>query len=386
MNNAITHDPISRRTFLKLAAGTAAGAMLFKFPFTASAKEAAAAMEIRPIALADLPKTGEAAAKAAPLIKNSYADILKIVDTIKDSSLKSAVLAMIKNPFPTFMENYTSPSAIQRLYNQLLDQKLVDPSKISAETLLPPVPTKLQPFMTAPGSGYMSHHSYPGGLSTHVDSNLHITVGICETYKDVFHYDVDYDTAVAAQALHDIEKPFVFQWQEDGSSRKEYTIAGQGAHHVLSIAESIYRGMPAEEIVAQACAHAAPTGKKDEADVVSWIRAASIITGKDPVRLGLLTSDGEGLPAPHKQEGYIVHLGDHDWVLSVPAAQKSIAILKSICQKDYGFTEKEANGARFNAFRNYIGAQVSFLYVNHLSSLPDAESQLRNLCQQVVLK
>ena len=39
MNNAITHDPISRRTFLKLAAGTAAGAMLFKFPFTASAKE-----------------------------------------------------------------------------------------------------------------------------------------------------------------------------------------------------------------------------------------------------------------------------------------------------------------------------------------------------------
>ena len=143
MNNAITHDPISRRTFLKLAAGTAAGAMLFKFPFTASAKEAATAMEIRPIALADLPKTGEAAAKAAPLIKSSYADILKIVDTIKDSSLKSAVLAMIKNPFPTFMENYTSPSAIQRLYNQLLDHKLVDPSKISAETLLPPVPTKL---------------------------------------------------------------------------------------------------------------------------------------------------------------------------------------------------------------------------------------------------
>ena len=49
MNNAITHDPISRRTFLKLAAGTAAGAMLFKVPFTASAKEAAAAMEIHPI-------------------------------------------------------------------------------------------------------------------------------------------------------------------------------------------------------------------------------------------------------------------------------------------------------------------------------------------------
>ncbi len=343
-------------------------------------------MEIRPIALSALPKTGEAAAKAAPLVKNSYADILKIVDTIKDSSLKSDTLSMIKNPFPTFMENYTNASSIARLYDKLLDQKLVDPSKISAETLLPPVPKMLQPFMTAPGSGYMSHHSYPGGLSTHVDSNLHITVGLCDTYKDVFHYDVDYDTAVSAQALHDIEKPFVFQWQEDGSSRKEYTIAGQGAHHVLSIAESIYRGMPAEEIVAQACAHGAPTSKKEELEVVSWIRAAAIITGKDAIRLGLLTKDGEGLPAPHKQEGYIVHLGDHDWVLSVPAAQKSIAILQSICQKDYGFTAEEAKDARFNAFRNYIGAQVSFLYINHLSSLPDAEAQMRHLCKQVVIR
>lgn len=74
----------------------------------------------------------------------------------------------------------------------------------------------------------MSHHPYPGGLATHVSSNLHITAGICRTYKDVFGYHVDYDTAMAGQALHDIEKPFVFQWQKDGSSRKEYTLAGQG--------------------------------------------------------------------------------------------------------------------------------------------------------------
>ena len=384
--NTLTENSISRRSFLKLAVGSAAGAMLFRMPFSADAKEAATkAMEIRPIALADLPKAAEESAKASPLVKNSYEDILSIVNTIKDSSLKSAVLSLIKNPFPTFMENYTSSSAIQRTYNKLLDLKLVDPSQITAETLFPPVPSSLQPFMTAPGSGYMSHHPYPGGLATHVDSNLHITVGLCQTYKDVFHYDVDYDIAVAAQALHDIEKPFVFQWQKDGSSRKEYTIGGQGAHHVLSIAESMYRGLPAAEVVAQACAHAAPTGPKDEADVVGWIKAAAIITGKDAVRLGFLTSDGEHLPTPHKQEGYIVHLGDHDWVLSVPASKKTIAILQSVAQKKYGFTEEEAKGARFNQFRNYIGSQVSFMYINHLSSLPDAENQILKLVEQIIL-
>lgn len=385
MNHTLNRDPISRRTFLKLAAGSAAGAMLLRFPFNVSAAEATKGMEIRPIALANLPKVAEDSAKASPLIQGSYEDILSIVDTIKDRSLKSAVLSMIKNPFPTFMENYTDASSIQRVYNTLLDQKLVDPSKISAETLLPPVPAKLQPFMTAPGSGYMSHHPYPGGLATHVDSNLHITVALCKTYQEVFHYNVNYDIAVAAQALHDIEKPFVFQWQPDGSSRKEYTLTGQGAHHVFSIAESIYRGLPADEIVAQACAHAAPTGAKDETDVVSWIKAASILTGKDPIRLDLLTKDGEHLPQPHRQEGYIVHLGDHDWVLSVPASQKTIAILQSIARTDYHMTEKEATGSLFNQFRNYIGSQVSFMYINHLSSLPNGENEIRQLVKQIIL-
>lgn len=56
--------------------------------------------------------------------------------------------------------------------------------------------------------------------------------------------------ALAGQLLHDIMKTSVFQWQPGGASLKEYTIAGQGAHHVLSIAESMYRSLPVEEVVA----------------------------------------------------------------------------------------------------------------------------------------
>ncbi|WP_337517955.1 hypothetical protein [Megasphaera sp.] len=56
--------------------------------------------------------------------------------------------------------------------------------------------------------------------------------------------------ALAGQLLHDIMKTFVFQWQPRGASLNEYTSAGQGAHQVLSIAESMYRSLPAEEVVA----------------------------------------------------------------------------------------------------------------------------------------
>ena len=75
-------------------------------------------------------------------------------------------------------------------------------------------------------------------------------IQVIHTYEDVFCYDVHTDMALAGQLLHDIMKTFVFQWQPGGASLKEYTIAGQGAHHVLSIAESMYRSLPAEEVVA----------------------------------------------------------------------------------------------------------------------------------------
>ena len=360
MSESMMKEPISRRTFLKLAAGSAAGALLFHFPFQASAaKETAKTLEISPCALSALP-AAEESAKNSPLVKGSFKDIISQVNTIHDSGLKSAVLSMINHPEPSFIENYSSSTTIQKIYNKLVEMKLADPSKISAETLLPPLPSQLQPFMTAPGSGYMSHHPYPGGLATHVSSNLHITAGICRTYKDVFGYHVDYDTAMAGQALHDIEKPFVFQWQKDGSSRKEYTLAGQGAH-------------------------GAPSNPKDEGDVVGWIKAAALIAGKDPIRHGYLRKDGEGLPAPHKQEGYIVHLGDHDWVLTSPASQKSIAILKKAAASLYGI-DAEKNPEKFNRFRNYIGSQVSFMYINHLSSFPDGEKQIEGLVEKIIIK
>lgn len=149
MSESMMKEPISRRTFLKLAAGSAAGALLFHFPFQASAaEETAKTLEIRPCALSALP-AAEESAKNSPLVKGSFKDIISQVNTIHDSSLKSAVLSMINHPEPSFMENYSSSSAIQKIYNKLVEMKLADPSKISAETLLPPLPSRLQPFMTA---------------------------------------------------------------------------------------------------------------------------------------------------------------------------------------------------------------------------------------------
>lgn len=374
------NEKISRRKFLQLTAGAAIGAAMLNVPgmtFAAGAKVKAASYN-------NLPDAVTLAANSE-LVQLSYQKIKDAVKTIQDPSLARMTMDIVNNPVPTFMNNYQLPGSKRTVYNKLVAAGLLDSSKTSLENFMPPYNGSLpQPFYSAPGSGYASHHAYPGGLATHTAANLQISEGIYNTYTGLFNSDISHDIVIAAQALHDLAKPLVFQWNKDQSSLTEYQIAGTGAHHIFSIAEVIYRGFPVEEIVAQSCAHTIPSGK-DEQVVVGYLKAAAIIAGRDAEKLGLVTSKGT-IPTPHKQEGYITSLGDHDFVLSGPACQKSVAILKQIAAKDYGMTKAELEGEHFNRFRNYIGAQYSMMYIDSLASTKNGMERIRQAVKNVIVK
>lgn len=374
------NEKISRRKFLQLTAGAAIGAAMLNVPgmsFAAGAKVKAASYN-------NLPDAVTLAANSE-LVQLSYQKIKDAVKTIQDPSLARMTMDIVNNPVPTFMNNYQLPGSKRTVYNKLVAAGLLDSSKTSLENFMPPYNGSLpQPFYFAPGSGYASHHAYPGGLATHTAANLQISEGIYNTYTGLFNSDISHDIVIAAQALHDLAKPLVFQWNKDQSSLTEYQIAGTGAHHIFSIAEVIYRGFPVEEIVAQSCAHTIPSGK-DEQVVVGYLKAAAIIAGKDAEKLGLVTSKGT-IPTPHKQEGYITSLGDHDFVLSGPACQKSVAILKEIAAKDYGMSKADLEGEHFNRFRNYIGAQYSMMYIDSLASTKNGMERIRQAVKNVIVK
>ena len=374
------NDKFSRRKFLQMTAGAAIGAAMLNMPgmsFAAGAKVKAASYN-------NLPDAVTLAANSE-LVQLSYQKIKDAVKTIQDPSLARMTMDIVNNPVPTFMNNYQLPGSKRTVYNKLVAAGLLDSSKTSLENFMPPYNGSLpQPFYSAPGSGYASHHAYPGGLATHTAANLQISEGIYNTYTGLFNSDISHDIVIAAQALHDLAKPLVFQWNKDQSSLTEYQIAGTGAHHIFSIAEVIYRGFPVEEIVAQSCAHTIPSGK-DEQVVVGYLKAAAIIAGKDAEKLGLVTSKGT-IPTPHKQEGYITSLGDHDFVLSSPACQKSVAILKEIAAKDYGMSKADLEGEHFNRFRNYIGAQYSMMYIDSLASTKNGMERIRQAVKNVIVK
>ena len=74
---------------------------------------------------------------------------------------------------------------------------------------------------------------------THTAANVEILKGIDQAYQTVFGYDCDYDVAVAAELLHDLAKPYVFQWQADGSS-----LTGMFVRQPCGISERIGVGTP----------------------------------------------------------------------------------------------------------------------------------------------
>ena len=87
------------------------------------------------------------------------------------------------------------------------------------------------------------------------------------------------------------------------------------------------------------------------------LKAAAVINGKDPFKAGLVEKDGKTLPMPRCMEGFVTHLSDHDWVLSVPAAQWTVDALKQVAVRSYGIKEADLTKKPFNQFRNYVLSQ-----------------------------
>ncbi|MFI3272375.1 MAG: metal-dependent phosphohydrolase [Pseudomonadota bacterium] len=285
----------------------------------------------------------------------------KAAHEIRNPAIRRSVIEIISNPNPSLLHACDTKEVLKAL-------KAHNFVAQDATTFLPNAKdgdTALQPFYTAPGSGYGSHHAYPGGLVTHTGLNVKMAIDMHKNYSDTYNMHADRDIVIAAQILHDLHKPWVFQWESDNASRTEQVLAGTGEHHVLSLAESIHRGLPAKVIIAQAGAHIHPGTPETEAQMVNWLTAAAIIVGKDAIALGLVAQDGKTLPQPRGVEAFITHVADHDYVLSVPSVKWLLPVMKKIAQECYGIQGADLEGKVYNNLRNYIFAQVTAMTLYH---------------------
>jgi hypothetical protein len=282
--------------------------------------------------------------------------------------------------------------------NLTAEQKTAILAKLSSEGFLasgdamagvfPPVredgsacPKLPQGFDLAPGSNFGGHHSYPGGLAIHESFNLTSSQNLGNEYRQKYGPDlkIDEDLLIAAPIWHDWAKTIVFQWKADGTELDEFTIAGTGAHHILSLAEAMKRGLPADLIVVQASAHAAPV-LGNEPKVVGWIRAAAIVAQQEPIAQGYLIRNAAGewhIPR-FRIEDSIHNLSDADFVVSIPAVTTSDSLLQQLAH-EFGFDPSDA--ARYNnQFRNRVLSHLTaerLLVIYTSSGLDGVRAEIR---------
>jgi hypothetical protein len=395
-----------------------------------------------------------AIASHSPMVRSAYEFVLSQAGKIKDHKLREETLDALSDP-ETCVTHRAALTSSQKdaLIQALVAQGLLNLSDGANITggakagVFPPVldestscPHLPQPFFAAPGSASVfGHHSYPGGLPIHESNNDVADVHLADEYRAVYghsgehgfptldgdelgvatrHADrdfdifIDQDIIVGAPLWHDWAKSIVFQWNADGTEFTELNFGGTGvndnfgkpgdsrtgAHHIITIAEEMKRGLSPAFVITMACAHSAPTSG-NEYKVVNWLRAAGIIAQIDPVAAGYLYKDSAGnlrLP-PLRQLAnnvdlnaagqtnvlaeYTLHnLSDADFTYSGPAVDAVNVLLQSIAPQ-FGFNSADPN--YLNEFRNpvlsfFTGERLLILYSSGgINTVRDEVQRLR---------
>ena len=381
-----------------------------------------------------------AIAKQSPMVQSAYEFVLSQAGNIQDSKLRQETLDALGNP-QTCVTHRAGLTSAQKdtIVETLVAQGLLNLSDGASITggakagVFPPVgadgsacPQLPQRFFSAPGStSVFGHHSYPGGLPIHESNNDVADVHLADEYRTVYGHAnesgfpmidrddlgpetrkvdrdfdifIDQDIIVGAPLWHDWAKTIVFQWNADGTEFIELNFGGTGvndnfgnpgdsrtgAHHIITIAEEMKRGLNPAFVITMACAHSAPTSG-NEYKVVNWLRAGAIIAQIDPVAAGYLYKDSTGnlrLPALRQLADnvdlnaagqtnvlveYTLHnLSDADFTYSGPAVDAVNVLLQSIAPQ-FGFHASDPN--YLNEFRNpvlsyFTGERLLILYSN----------------------
>ena len=368
----------------------------------------------------------------SPLVQSAKRLLIENARQIEDRKLRETTLDAITNPRTCVFHRAQVTDAVKdQIISQLEQASLINPTDAANITggvkagVFPPIldegsacPHLPLAFDATPGSNFGGHHSYPGGLAVHESFNDQSSINFADTYRGEYGQPafgrlpvaagtssrpedgfINQDLIFAAPIWHDWAKMMVFQWNADGTEFTELNFGGNGStdnagapgdsrtggHHILSVAESMARGLSPAMVITQASAHSAPT-LGNEFKVVNWLRAAAIVARIDPVAKGYLVQDAQGkfrlpplldlgdgvdLPAAGQTnlliEYQIHNLSDADFTNSIPAVSESQALLAQLAPQ-YGYDP--TNVATFNnKFRNVVLAflspeRLSILYSN----------------------
>ncbi|HVS46384.1 MAG TPA: hypothetical protein VMS32_06925 [Verrucomicrobiae bacterium] len=305
----------------------------------------------------------------SPFVRAQFSGIRAMANSISDSWLKSDANGLLDDPSPRYARKYPTQASRIAMRDKMAAAGFVPPNA-PVEGIFPRGTDRagiVQPFWSTPGSADDSHHAYPGGLVVHELFNGRMAAAAAHTYDGIYfskRKEVDHDLVTLAALYHDVMKTVVFQYNFDGTFTKELNIGDTGGHHVLSGAEAIVRGHDARFVTTLLSAHAAPS-LGDEKKVATWCAAAAMLAGVDPVAFGLLSKNADGtyrLAALPPMECFVNFLSDHDWPLTVYAAQAIRPYLDALAPT---FGAKTGDASALAWWRLAVTSKTSIVALYH---------------------
>jgi hypothetical protein len=346
------------------------------------------------------PGAGNAAAAAlasdSELIRSAYEYLKRQIGRIQDPKIRSVTIDALTNPNTCIASRAgLTDERKAAILQTLVKEGLINSADADLNGLFPPLindgsvcPNLPMPIDAAPGGANGGHHSHPGGLMLHEQFNVYNSLSLADIYRRVYRLnanDLNQDLLIAAPVWHDWAKAMVFQWNADGSEFTELTFGGNGstdaggqpgdsrtgAHHIITIAEMMKRGLPTELVITMASAHSTPAGV-NEYKVVNWVRTGAVLAQIDPVAQGYLYLDGEKrlrLPAVRKTASvklpgtftiaeYMIHnSSDADYSLTSTAVSDLQPVLAAVAPR---FRFDPADTAAYTTrFRNKVLSYLS---------------------------
>src|SRR5215831_17925524 len=205
-----------------------------------------------------------------------------------------------------------------------------------------------QSWLASPGSGWKSHHAYPGGLSVHTMEWVEVANGWVDAYDRVYGVKLDRDLVIAGLILHDWGKVW-FLFDDATGTVKEpdwYPKAWgtkanwkwMGGHGAVLYAELIARDVQKELLFAVAAAHFDPYWalEKDEEGLNPALREAAQIAKKPAPQMK---------PTERMAEWWVIQYVDDAWSFStMVAARFAFETIESIVKElDLKPDSREAN-------------------------------------------
>src|SRR5215471_1612109 len=199
----------------------------------------------------------ERIAAESQLVQSAKQALLNNARGIQDLTLRATTVDAISNPATCVAHRIGVDDARKNgIVQSLLDAGLVNPADASTITggvragVFPPIldegtncPHLPLSFNAAPGSAFGGHHSYPGGLPIHEANNDESFLNFADLYRGSY-----------GDAGKELPEFGVLNFGGNGTN-DAWGNAGDsrtGGHHIMSIAESMKRGLSPELVITQA--------------------------------------------------------------------------------------------------------------------------------------